>query len=176
MADLTDGAVWLAYRATADGSAVLLSAAGAPSTVAGAGTGGGGGSGAWYWAASSASIGEQWTADAFRDLSLRTFPVGPYASYQELRTAVSTGGVKQIAIRIADLDADGADEDQGTFVVPNAAGFTFGTFGVRVFPAWAADTDPVVFELAFGAASMQIRSDTAIAASDQVYVRVAVWA
>ena len=175
VADLTAGAVWLAYRATADGAPVLLSAAGAPSTVAGAGTGGGGGSGAWYWAASSASIGEQWTADAFRDLSLRTFPVGPYASYQELRTAVSTGGVKQIAIRIADLDADGADEDQGTFVVPNAAGFTFGTFGVRVFPAWAADTDPVVFELAFGTTSMQIRSDTAIAASDQVYARIAIW-
>ena len=176
VADLTAGAVWLAYRQTATGSAVLLSAAGAPSTVAGAGTGGGGGSGAWYWAASSASVGEQWTADAFRDLSLRTFPVGPYATYQELRTAVSTGGVKQIAIRIADLDADGADEDQGTFVIPIASGFTFGGFGVRVYPGWTSDTDPVGFELSFGAASMQIRSDTAIAAAAQVYVRVAVWA
>lgn len=132
------------------------------------------GSQGWHWAAHIPS--GAWVAGTARGATLRTFPLGPYADYAELRAAVLSGEMRQIAVRIGQNDADNVDAASGVFVIPNINGFYFGGAGnFRAFPAWNFDVDPIGFTIAFDVGALNITADSAIDATPNVSVRLAVW-
>ena len=141
---------------------------------AAAGGGGGGTDKAWYWAAHVP--GGAWVAGAARTALYRPFPVGGYADYAALRAAILDGTIPQIAVRISQNDVGDIDDDHGTSVHPNISGFYQSSGTWRVFPGHALNVNPVGFTISFGAANLTIASDAAIAGSDTVVVRVAIWA
>ena len=132
-----------------------------------------GGGGAWYWMASV--TGGLWTAGTARAAVSRSFPIGQYADYAAIRTAIQSGAIPQIAVRISQNDVGDADDDHGTTVHPNISGFYQLSGSWRVFPGHALNVDPVGFTVAFAPAGVTVTSDAGIPATNTVVVRVAVW-
>ena len=134
-----------------------------------------GGAGAsWHWLAHI--TGGAWVANTARTVLYRSFPIAGYANYSALRTDVLNRTIKQIVVRISQNDQDDADDDHGTSVHPNIAGFYQSSGTWRVFPGHALNVDPVGFTIAFGASNLTITADAAIVSTNDVTVRIGVWA
>ena len=139
------------------------------------GGGGGGSSRAWYWTASVTA--GTWVANTQRTANFQTFPIGPYANYATLRAAVADGTIPQVAIYMEQIDTGGADSDHAIQVVPNVDGFTLVPAAqFNVFPAWGLNVDPNRIRVSFGASAIAIETETGVAATSSLVVRVAVYA
>ena len=132
-----------------------------------------GGGASWHFAAHIP--GGAWVANTARAVTWRTFPIGPYADYAAILAAILDGSISQIAVRISQSDPGGADEDHGTTVLPNIAGFNDQPGWWRVFPGYALNVNPVGFTVTFAAAGLTITSDAALVAVPGVSVRIGVW-
>ena len=138
-------------------------------------TAGSGGSESWHWTGSVTA--GTWVANTPRTATLRSFPMGGYADYAALRAAVVDGGIKQVAIFLQQIDPGGSDSDEAIQIIPNIAGFAQVVSGIYdVFPAWGLSQDPHRIRVIFGAAGITVQSETAIAATASLIVRVGVWA
>ncbi len=124
----------------------------------------------WFWAA---SVFGPFVAGTEKAMTLRTFPIGPWADYEALRAAVMDGSVKTVAIGLFENDANDADGDHSITVVPNinALRASPGTFDA--FPNWALSVDPVRFRVVFAETAPTAAADAAIPATPTFFIRVA---
>ena len=148
------------------------------------------GGGGWtevgaFLAANASASSPAWHRAAFvnsaftstsKNATLSTLPIGPYADYASLRTAVHNGEVRQVAVRILEVDADQADSDHGTVVLPNANGFYHSAGTWDVFPGWALSVDPVRFRVHFGSTHITVSSDADIPTAPIVQLSIGIWA
>ena len=139
--------------------------------------------GGWTKAAAGGGAGPSWawlgqvtgafTANTPRDLGFQAFPHLGYADYAALRAGVMSGEVTQIAIRLAQNDPGGSDDDGAVFIIPNIIGFYHGSAGTyRAFPAWNLGVDPVKCDVVFAVSGVTVQFDDDIPASPLLIARV----
>ena len=123
----------------------------------------------WFWAA---SVFGPFVAGVAEAMTLRSFPIGPWADYAAMRAAVMDGSVKTIALGLFENDANDADGDHSITVVPNISALRASPGTFDAFPNWALSVDPVRFRVVFAETAPTAAADAAIPASPTFFVRV----
>ena len=102
-----------------------------------------------------------------------------YANYAALKAAIDAGEIAQVAMRVVETDASGADTDEETYIKPMHPWFSTAA-RVRVYPGFEPGEQPNEIKLVFGSAGITVTPDFVYTASGgvnaRIGVRLAVWA
>ena len=120
----------------------------------------GGGSGSW------AKVGDKiqssnLAANTTVDLGLDSFPILGAADYAALRTKLTDGTIKHVAIKITQNDTGDVDSDGGVFVFPNALPFRDGSYNFDIWPAWNFNVNPTRVRVSWESTKITLQMDAA---------------